>query len=259
MNSPVKNLSSFPQVTLPHVRVSDIGLQNYEYTWDLQRKLHTHLVRRKREESYKSALSQGAQLEHHFLICEHPPVFTLGKSGKEDNLLLSESELTEKGITFNKINRGGDITYHGPGQIVGYPLLDLDDFFTDVHRYVRTLEEIIIRLLADLGIEAYREKDFTGVWVRFSSAPSRRKICAIGVHLSRWVTMHGFAFNVNNDLNPFDFIVPCGIQDPDRGICSLQSVLGSEQDMDMVKKKISYYFALLFEATITVDNSIPNL
>lgn len=259
MNRPIKEFSSFPQATLPVVRVSDIGLQDYEYTWDLQRLLHAHLVKRKREESYKSSLSPGLQQEHHFLICEHPPVFTLGKSGDENNLLLSENELTEKGITFNKINRGGDITYHGPGQLVGYPLLDLDDFFTDVHRYVRTLEEIIIRVLADLGIEAYREKDYTGVWVRFSSAPTRRKICAIGVHLSRWVTMHGFAFNVNNDLDPFGYIVPCGIQEPDRGICSLQTILGSEQDITMIKKKISYYFALLFEARIIVDNSIPNL
>ena len=183
---------------------------------------------------------------NYFLFVEHPHVYTLGKSGDMSNLLLNEQQLTEKGASFYKINRGGDITYHGPGQIVGYPILDLENFFTDIHKYLRFLEEMIILTLAEYGIEATRSKGETGVWLDVGT-PFARKICAMGVRASRWVTMHGFALNVNADLGYFDNIIPCGIRG--KAVTSLNVELGVEAvDVDEVKEKLLKHFAALFQA-----------
>ncbi|MBI1226111.1 MAG: lipoyl(octanoyl) transferase LipB [Bacteroidetes bacterium] len=226
----------------------DLGKIAYQAAWDLQRKLHDEAVSLKREN--RSRKDQGAELlpiNHHLLFCEHPPVMTLGRSGAEANLLLDETGLQKNGIEFFKINRGGDITYHGPGQIVGYPIFDLDEFFTDVHRYVRYLEEAVILTLAEYGIQdAYRIKEYTGVWLPQSGWLPKRKICAIGVHLSRWVTMHGFAFNVNTDLSYFRHIIPCGINDKDKDVTSLAKELGHTVDENEVKEKLRRHFAELF-------------
>ena len=191
------------------VTFQDIGEMSYQKAWDYQTQLHNEvkeakLARREWSEEEK----EKADKNNYLVFCEHPPVYTLGKSGSLDHLLLNENELKEKEIEFFKINRGGDITFHGRGQIVGYPIFDLEEFFTDVHKYVRFLEEAVILTLADFGVEAGREEGFTGVWLPAKNNQPKRKICAIGVHLSRWVTMHGFAFNVNTDLNYFNYIVP---------------------------------------------------
>ena len=180
---------------------------------------------------------------NHLIFVEHPHVYTLGKSGKPENLLLSEDGLKEKNAVYYKINRGGDITYHGPGQIVGYPILDLDHFFTDIHLYLRTLEEAVILTLKDYGIIAGRYPGYTGVWIE-PDLPSARKICAMGVRCSRWVTMHGFAFNVNTDLTYFKNIVPCGIDDKD--VTSMQRELGKELNINEVKKNLMGHIAVLF-------------
>jgi len=180
-------------------------------------------------------------------------VYTLGKSGSKENLLLSDADIQEKSIEFFKINRGGDITYHGPGQIVGYPIFDLDCFFTDVHKYVRYIEEAIILMLADYGIVGNRMKGFTGVWLDETKTLKKRKICAIGVHLSRWVTMHGFALNVNTDLTYFNHIIPCGIQDDDKEVTSMAKELGAAVDEQKVKEKIVHYFAELFNFAPTIS------
>ena len=188
----------------------------------------------------------GLQTPNYFLFVEHPHVYTLGKSGDFNNLLLSEKELESKGATFYKINRGGDITYHGPGQIVGYPILDLENFFTDIHKYLRFLEEIFIRVLADYGLTATRSEGETGVWLGVGT-PFARKICALGVRASRWVTMHGFALNVNADLGYFDNIIPCGIRG--KSVTSLNVELGLEEvDVEEVKEKIKKHFTELFES-----------
>lgn len=227
---------------------SDLGSIPYRAAWDLQQRLHDEAIRRKREN--RERRERGEELLpilHHLLFCEHPPVMTLGRSGDEDHLLLDENGLREKGIEFYKINRGGDITYHGPGQIVGYPIFDLDEFFTDVHRYVRYLEEAVIRTLAEYGIgDAYRIKEYTGVWLPQKGWLPKRKVCAIGVHLSRWVTMHGFAFNVNTDLAYFRHIVPCGINDKDKDVTSLAKELGNPVDENEVKEKLRRHLAELF-------------
>ncbi len=183
---------------------------------------------------------------HHLLFCEHHPVYTLGKSGSIHHLLLNEQELAEGGFEFFKINRGGDITYHGPGQITGYPIFDLDEFFTDVHKYVRYLEEVVIRTLKEYGIQGERIEGFTGVWIQKSNTPSR-KICAIGVHLSRWVTMHGFALNVDTNLSHFQNIVPCGISDENKEVTSLSKELGRAVSLSEVKSKLKKHFRELFD------------
>ncbi len=234
----------------------DLGLKNYGDAWDYQTAVHRALVDNKLK---NKELAPGSYpQEHRLIFVEHPPVFTLGKSGSAQNLLLSEAELTERGIQYFPINRGGDITFHGPGQLVGYPILDLECFFTDVHRYVRNVEEVIIRTLADFGLEAYRIKDYTGVWVKgndwnsaVQNAEKQRKICAIGVHLSRWVTLHGWAFNVNTPLEYFDYIVPCGIADPDKTVTSLDRELGHAVDMNLVKSCVKQHFSAVFECEIT--------
>lgn len=225
------------------IYLEDLGQKDYKETWDLQETLFKKIVDTK-------ILNRHAQTEeptdNYFLFVEHPHVYTLGKSGDLSNLLLSEQQLAAKGATFYKINRGGDITYHGPGQIVGYPILDLENFFTDIHKYLRLLEETIILTLADYGLNCERSPGETGVWLDVGT-PFARKICAMGVRASRWVTMHGFALNVNADLGYFDNIIPCGIRG--KAVTSLQVELGvSQVDEKEVKEKIIAHFKTLFEA-----------
>ncbi len=223
------------------VRVIDLGLIPYKEAWDLQTRLHNELVENKRAGYPVSQV-------HYLLLCEHPPVYTLGKSGSESNLRIGEKEREDYQIEYFKINRGGDITFHGPGQLVGYPILDLDLIFTDVHKYMRSLEETIIRVLRIYGINCGRNDRYTGVWVDVDEVNNEsRKICAMGVHLSRWVTMHGFAFNVNTDLSYFEHIIPCGIADPDKSVCSLSSLLGNNVNLQTVKQQIASEFGLVFE------------
>jgi lipoyl(octanoyl) transferase len=225
------------------VKRVDWGEISYKEAWDRQAQLQQELIQVKRNALDKK---NYANL-HKFVFCEHPPVFTLGKSGKDHHLLLNQSDLEAKGIAFYKVNRGGDITYHGPGQIVGYPLFDLDLFFTDVHKYVRTLEEGIIQTLKEFSVEALRKEGYTGVWCPPNEKnPQWRKICAIGVHLSRWVSMHGFALNVNTLLNPFEFIIPCGIQEEDKTITSLQKELQQTVDTQQVKDLLLKKYSELF-------------
>lgn len=241
----------------------DLGHSRYQEAWDYQSALHRQLVDNKLKN--RNLPPEDFPQDHFFLLVEHPPVFTLGKSGALENLLLSEPELQQRGIEYFPINRGGDITFHGPGQIVGYPILDLERFFTDVHRYVRNIEEVIIRTLQEYGLEAGRIKDYTGVWLPegptllspaadVAENPAfwqkKRKICAIGVHLSRWVTLHGFAFNVNTALEYFDYIVPCGIVDPDKTVTSLQRELGYALDIDDVKTRLKRHFCAVFECRL---------
>ena len=226
----------------------DWGRIEYARAWEMQQKLLDAAVTLKRSNRKKENTDEILEIpEHHLIFCNHPHVYTLGKSGSLDNLLLDEQGLKEKEATFFKINRGGDITYHGPGQLVGYPIFDMDCFFNDVHRYVRNLEEIIILTLKDYGVESYRVDGFTGVWLPPKEGKPKRKICAIGVHFSRWVTMHGFAFNVNTNLDYFKNIVPCGIDDPDKDVTSLQEELGREIDEKEIKSKLKSHFASVFQ------------
>lgn len=217
-----------------------LGRIGYAEAWELQKQLQARLIAAKRSEP-------PVAIPHVMLFVEHPHVFTLGKNGSAANLLLSESELLEREATFFHIDRGGDITYHGPGQLVGYPILDLDRFFTDIHRYLRELEESIIRTCADYGLEASRVAGRTGVWIGPDEKGDERKIAALGIRCSRWVTMHGFAFNVNPDLDYFSYIVPCGIAD--RGVTSLAAELGSASPgLREVAGRLSGHFTELFGA-----------
>jgi lipoyl(octanoyl) transferase len=232
----------------PRIKVFNLGVTDYATTWNLQTRLQDLLIRRKRNQL---SVSEQGFLEpnvHFLLCCGHQPVYTLGKSGQMEHLKLSEDNLSDQGFQFFKINRGGDITYHGPGQLVAYPIMDLDCFFTDLHKYVRYLEESIIRLLQIYGIEAYRNPKHTGVWVRFDQDPIQRKICAIGVHMSRWVSMHGLAFNIQSDLRHFDNIIPCGIQEPDTGVCSMHEIVGNMPARDQIISEFSAMFSDIFEA-----------
>ncbi|MCS6796359.1 MAG: lipoyl(octanoyl) transferase LipB [Raineya sp.] len=215
-----------------------LGRISYKPAWDYQTLLFEKIIQQ------KTNPQNSEPTENYFLLCEHNHVYTLGKSGKIENLLISESQLAEKNIEFFKINRGGDITYHGLGQVVGYPILDLENFATDIHWYMRSLEEVIIRTLADFGIVSERLQGLTGVWVDIQRNP--RKICAMGVKTSRWVTMHGFALNVNTQLDFFNYIVPCGIAD--KGVTSMQKELGKEIDLQEVEKTIIKHFGEVFEA-----------
>jgi lipoyl(octanoyl) transferase len=219
----------------------DWGLVDYQLAWDKQEAIFAETVHLKTQNR-----NNGTDLAviNHLIFVEHPHVYTLGKSGKPENLLLDEAGLKQKNATYHKINRGGDITYHGPGQIVGYPILDLDNFFTDIHLYLRTLEEAIILTLVDYGIASGRYEGFTGVWLDADNEKAR-KICALGVRCSRWVTMHGFAFNVNTDLRYFKNIVPCGIDDKD--VTSMEKELGFKLDMEEVKSKLAQHISRLFE------------
>jgi lipoyl(octanoyl) transferase len=223
------------------VKFIDWGLTDYQDAWTRQEELLTKTVAIKTKNRTENL---NLTTPNYLIFNEHPHVYTLGKSGHPENLLLDENGLIEKKATYYKINRGGDITYHGPGQIVGYPILDLDNFFTDIHLYLRTLEEAVILTLADYGITAGRYDGFTGVWLDADNEKAR-KICAMGVRCSRWVTMHGFAFNVNVDLDYFKNIVPCGIDDKD--VTSMQRELGRELDMEEVKRKLKNHIAELFK------------
>ncbi|MDZ7848464.1 MAG: lipoyl(octanoyl) transferase LipB [Owenweeksia sp.] len=228
------------------VHFNDLGLIDYKVAWEYQEQLFNHTVNRKFE-NRKLPEYQRVATQNHLLFCEHSPVYTLGKSGTINHLLASPKKLAEIGATYYKINRGGDITYHGPGQMVGYPILDLDHFFPDIHKYLRYLEEVFIKILADYGIKGQRSKGETGVWLDTGQV-NARKILALGVRASRWVTMHGWAFNVNTDLSYFDHIVPCGIAD--KGVTSLQKELGQPVAMDDIREKARQYFEEIFEVEL---------
>jgi lipoyl(octanoyl) transferase len=220
---------------------------DYKACWEYQEKLFNETVQQKISNRDLSPEKQ-IPTKNYLLFVEHPHVYTLGKSGDEKNLLLNEKQLTEKNSTYYKINRGGDITYHGPGQLVAYPILDLDNFFTDIHKYLRLLEETIIITLKEYGVESGRCKGETGVWLDEENKLKARKICAMGVRCSRWVTMHGWGFNVNADLDYFNNIIPCGIND--KAVTSLNKELGREVDMTQIKEKLKKNFAKLFEAEV---------
>jgi lipoyl(octanoyl) transferase len=226
------------------VSIKDLGLIDYKKCWNYQEELFAEIL------AVKSANRKENKTEatkNHLILCEHPHVYTLGKSGNEKNLLVNDDYLKSRGAAFHKINRGGDITYHGPGQIVGYPILDLDNFFTDIHKYLRFLEEAVILTLKEYGLASERSPRETGVWFDVGT-PKARKICALGVKSSRWVTMHGFAFNVNSDLSYFGDIIPCGITD--KSVTSLQQELGGKMNMDEVKNKVKLHLVDLFEMEI---------
>lgn len=227
------------------VNVQELGLKDYKETWEYQEMLFQGIldqkIRNRRENTSNVT-------PNYLLFVEHPHVYTLGKSGDKSNLLINEAQLKKKNASFYKINRGGDITYHGPGQIVGYPILDLENFFSDIHKYLRLLEEVVILTLDDYGIKAERSPGETGVWLDVGT-PFARKICAMGVRASRWVTMHGFAFNVNADLGYFDNIVPCGIKG--KAVTSMNVELGVPKvSVEEVKAKIKTHFINLFEAEL---------
>ncbi|WP_299228657.1 lipoyl(octanoyl) transferase LipB [uncultured Psychroserpens sp.] len=225
------------------ITLQDLGTKDFKDTWDYQEQLFKGILDTKIK-NRREALNLPT--DNYFLFVEHPHVYTLGKSGDISNLLLSEAQLSQKGATFYKINRGGDVTYHGPGQIVGYPILDLDNFFTDIHKYLRFLEEMIILTLAEYGLKTERSPGETGVWLDVGT-PFARKICAMGVRASRWVTMHGFALNVNANLGYFDNIIPCGIKG--KAVTSLNVELGLESvKEEAVKEKLLKHFKALFEA-----------
>jgi lipoyl(octanoyl) transferase len=230
--------------SLPLVHFSDLGMIDYKQAWDLQEKLFATAVQRKID------LRKGIEVpatENHLLFCEHPHVYTLGKSGSLDHLLLNEAQLAEHAASFYKINRGGDITYHGPGQLVGYPIFDLDYFFTDIHKYMRFLEESVILTLAEYGIKGERFAGMTGVWIE-PETDRARKICAMGVKCSRWVTMHGIGFNINSDLTYFNHIVPCGIDD--KAVTSMQKELGFALNFkevgSVLKEKMAHQFGFVY-------------
>jgi len=232
------------------ILLKDLKIKDYKETWDYQTALLQEIVNVKIGNRRKNL---SIETDNHLLFVEHPHVYTLGKSGDLSNLLLNEKQLEEKGVTFYKINRGGDITYHGPGQIVGYPILDLENFFTDIHKYLRLLEESIILTIAEYGLKGYRSAGETGVWLDVGT-PFARKICALGIRSSRWVTMHGFALNVNTNLGYFDHIIPCGIRG--KATASMEAELGEKLDLEEVKGKILKHFKTLFEVEEFVINSL---
>jgi lipoyl(octanoyl) transferase len=231
---------------LQTVRYIDLGLVDYKQAWTYQEKLFNEIVALK----INNRTADLHELTPNYLLfCQHPHVYTLGNSGNKENLLISEQELEQKNASYYKINRGGDITYHGPGQIVGYPILDLDNFFTDIHKYLRFLEEMVIRTLAEYGIQAGRSNGETGVWIDAGDPLKARKICAMGVRASRWVTMHGFALNANVDLDYFGNIIPCGIND--KAVTSLKKELGHAVEEEELKQKLKTHFAELFECSFS--------
>ena len=228
--------------------VKDLGVLSYEDSWEHQKTIFDNIISQKIK---NRTLKKKNKTDNYLLIVEHKPIFTIGKSGDTSNLLLNTKQLKSKNIEFKKINRGGDITFHGSGQVVGYPILDLDNFFTDIGQYLRTLEEVIISAIGFFGLKGYRIDGETGVWVK-DKLNSDKKICAFGIKASRWVTMHGFALNVNTDLKYFDYIVPCGISD--KGVTSLEEILNKKITTKMVKQKIYENFARLFNAELTHIN-----
>lgn len=230
------------------IYLKDIGLKDYKEVWDYQTDLLEGIIAVKRNNRKENLL---VPTSNYFLFVEHPHVYTLGKSGDLNNLLINEQQLKNRNATYYKINRGGDITYHGPGQIVGYPILDLENFFTDIHKYLRFLEEVIIKTLAEYGITGERSEGETGVWIDVGT-PFVRKICALGIRSSRWVTMHGFALNVNTNLGYFDHIIPCGIRG--KAVTSLEVELGEKIEPNDVKEKILTHFKDLFEVETFVSD-----
>lgn len=228
-----------------NTRFINLGLKNYKEAWDYQTALFQNILDNKSRNRTLPADEQTLT-DNFLLFCQHPHVYTLGKSGKEKNLLVPPEQLSSINATYYHINRGGDITYHGPGQLVAYPILDLENFFTDIHKYMRLLEEAVIETCRELGLSAGRIPGLTGVWIDYENPSLARKICAMGVKTSRWVTMHGLAFNVNTDLTYFEHIVPCGIAD--KAVTSLQKELGSDQNLpvieDLMKKNISAQFEM---------------
>jgi len=232
----------------------DLGKMDYQSAWDLQEKLLQLNVKAKslagslQRDSIDYINSTAPLTHHHLLFVEHPPVYTLGKSGHVENILISEEERLEKNIEFYPTNRGGDITFHGPGQIVAYPILDLEKFYTDIGRYLRNLEDVVIELMSTYGLKGERSAGETGVWLEPSVKGRERKICAMGVRCSRWITMHGLALNVNTDLRYFDHIVPCGIQD--KQVTSLEKELGYALDIDQVKERMKPCFEKVFDVKI---------
>lgn len=231
----------------------DLGLTDYKKTWDYQESLLNEIVANKVANRNRIEADQIPS-KHYLLFCEHPHVFTLGKSGKQDHLLLDENQLHDNNAVFYKINRGGDITYHGPGQVVGYPILDLDCFFNDIHLYLRYLEEAVILMLAEYGISGSRIEKLTGVWIDAENPAKARKICAFGVRCSRWVTMHGFALNVNTDLSYFNHIIPCGITD--KAVTSMKQELGYEVNMEVVKASLKKHLCDLFNMEL-LESTAP--
>ncbi len=222
---------------IPKVRFVDLGHIDYQKAWDYQTKIHESIKKSKREDAEGTPVNT-------LIFCEHPPVYTLGKSGHLSHLRYSSRDLEAEGISFYKINRGGDITYHGPGQLVVYPIFDLEQFKRDVHWYVRQLEEVIIQTLALYGITGSRMDGYTGVWIQGNP---NKKICAIGVHMSRWVSLHGLAFNVAPNLNHFQGIIPCGIDDPDKTVTSMQAELKQSIDWTVLKEQVKQQFHTLFD------------
>ena len=229
----------------------NIGLIDYKLCWDLQETYFKSITDQKIT-NRDLPVEKQIPTQSHLIFCEHPHVFTLGKSGDEEHLLANDLQLKEINATYYKINRGGDITYHGPGQLVGYPILDLDNFFTDIHRYLRVLEEIIILTIAEYGLKGDRYPGYTGVWLDPADPVKARKICAMGVRSSRWVTMHGWALNVNSDLSYFSKIVPCGITD--KTVTSISKELGHDVDMEEVKEKLKKHFAAQFECMLVPED-----
>lgn len=229
------------------VHFQHLGLIDYQEAWDYQENIFKGVVDQKI--SNRNLPQEEQQpTTNHLIFCQHPHVYTLGKSGSEDHILLNAKELEQKQAKYYKINRGGDITYHGPGQLIGYPILDLDNFFTDIHKYLRYLEEAVILTLKDYGIASGRIDGLTGVWIDHEAQQNPRKICALGVKSSRWVTMHGFALNVNTDLSYFQNIVPCGISD--KAVTSMALELGAEQDFAAVEQVLLKHLAQIFEMDI---------
>jgi lipoyl(octanoyl) transferase len=240
----------------------DLGTIDYKEAWDYQEqllqenvqvKIHNRVLttdngRPTNEDQFSTLNPQLQTTTHYLLLCEHPPVYTIGKSGDIHNILISEEKLHEGGMQFFQTNRGGDITFHGLQQIVGYPILDLEKIYTDIGKYLRALEEIIILTLSDYGIKGERSKGETGVWIEPGIVGKERKICAMGVRCSRWITMHGFALNVNNDLDYFNNIIPCGI--PDKQVTSIKKELNKEVNLDEVKTKIKHYFEQVFNVEL---------
>ena len=237
------------------VHFQHLGLVEYQYAWDQQTTIFNSVIDQKLA---NRALSEDKQLPttNYLLFCQHPHVYTLGRSGTKENLLLNNTTLESKNATYFETNRGGDITYHGPGQLVGYPILDLDNFFTDIHKYLRLLEEAIILTLAEYNLKAGRIDGLTGVWLDFENEKTARKICAMGVKASRWVTMHGFALNINTDLAYFTNIIPCGI--PDKAVTSMQQELGELISESEVEEKVKKHLCELFEMKI-ISNFKSNL
>jgi len=250
MNPDLNALSAPPRLCghpMRKVHFQDLGLVDYATAWDYQTKLFQATIDRKIA-NRNLPEDQQVPTEDRLLFVEHPHVYTLGKSGKQSHLLLNEAEMREKGVQFFPIDRGGDITYHGPGQIVGYPIFDMDHHFTDIHRFLRTLEEAVIGTLEFYGIKAGRIEGLTGVWLDWEDPFKARKICAFGIRASRWVTMHGFAFNVNTDLSYFENIIPCGITD--KGVTCMAKELGGLLDIEAVKNRLKLELADLFDVEL---------